>query len=165
MTTLTFQSANPSDPNNSTFHVLADNSTSASLLTSIYESCSSLFTPSSPSTSNNSLPMPLNDTDVNSPKPEQAVQFYRASSVALTLDGYNNSAALSAAVTSGNASAESVQDTPLPERYDANLLDCLNTTIGDAVPLIDGASARWAPTGGLGGLGLVWIAWYLLGGL
>jgi len=92
------------------------------------------------------------------------VQFYRASSVALSLDGYNNTAALSDAVTSGNAGPGNVTDTPLPERHDAGLLNCLNTTIGDAVPLIDSdsGSARWGPNGSLGSLGLLWVVWYLV---
>lgn len=165
MTTLTFLSASPSSNSNSTFHVFADNTTSVSLLASIYDSCSSLFSPNPPSSANNSLPAAYNESDTSRPKPEQAVQYYRASSVALTLDGYNNTAALSDAVTSGNASAGSVADAPLPTNVDQTLLGCLNNTIGAGVPLIDGAPVRWSGASGLGGLSLAWVVWYLLGSL
>ena len=61
------------------------------------------------------------------PKPEQAIQYYRASSVVFTLDGYNNSATLS--------SNESVPDSPLPQHIDMDLLNCINRTIGSVIPL------------------------------
>ncbi|KAJ6514272.1 hypothetical protein C8R47DRAFT_944715, partial [Mycena vitilis] len=62
-------------------------------------------------------------------KPEQVVQHYRASFAALTLDGYNDTAIF--------APENSTADTPLPSGVDKNLFDCLNSTIGPAVPLVD----------------------------
>lgn len=165
ITLLTFASEAP--PNGkSVFHIIADNSTSASLLASIYNSCSSLFGPDPPSTAANSAPSAYNKSDASCPQPEQAVQYYRASSVVLTLDGYNNSAVLSAAVTGGHAGEGGVADSPLPANVDLNLLECLNGTIGTAVPLIDfAAPARWQSAGGLGALGMVWVLLCLLDAL
>ncbi|KAJ7791281.1 hypothetical protein B0H14DRAFT_3500625 [Mycena olivaceomarginata] len=51
---------------------------------------------------------------------------------ASSLDGYNNTVVFMA--------ENSTSDTPLPTGIDTNLLDCLNVTIGIAVPLVDGAS-------------------------
>jgi len=63
----------------------------------------------------------------------------------LTLNGYNNSAALS--------NDTSAPNTPIPSGIDTNLENCLNQTIGAAVPLIDGAMARGA--GSFGGIGML----------
>ncbi|KAI0692893.1 hypothetical protein BC835DRAFT_1306962 [Cytidiella melzeri] len=109
---------------NNTFHVLADNTTVLDLIDAVSSNCSvgntTVLTPTS-----------LNFSDPLSPQPEEAVQYYRASSVVLTLDGYNNTAALS--------NDSSVPNTPLPPWVDQPYLDCLNQTIGAAVPLADGA--------------------------
>ncbi|KAI0319651.1 hypothetical protein OF83DRAFT_1034769, partial [Amylostereum chailletii] len=104
------------------FHLLADNATVISLITSIRTNCSRSLNNGTTSTLPASYIGALPD-----PQPEQAIQYYRASSVVLTLDGYNNSAVYSPDV---NASA-----TALPTGVDSTLLDCLNTTIGQAVPL------------------------------
>ena len=72
-------------------------------------------------------PSPFDPNSQHAPKPDQAIQYYRASSVVLTLDGYHNSATFS--------SNESVPDSPLPKRIDMNLLKCMNHTIGAAIPL------------------------------
>ncbi|KZP09696.1 hypothetical protein FIBSPDRAFT_873340, partial [Athelia psychrophila] len=73
---------------NTTFWVIADNSTVAALITTIDTNCTLyLSSASSPS------PVPLSAVSSTSvPQPEQAVQYYRASSVVLSLAGYNNSA-------------------------------------------------------------------------
>ncbi|KAL4266827.1 hypothetical protein AB1N83_002733 [Pleurotus pulmonarius] len=85
------------------------------------------------------------------PKPEQTVQYYRASSVALTFDGYNNTGALA---------DEGTPDTPLPPGLDITLLNCLNATIINNVPLVDAADALWsAPNLAL--LPLFWISWFM----
>ena len=89
------------------------------------------------------------------PQPENVIQYYRASSLALTLDGYNNSAA-TYAVQDG-----SVGDLPLPNTVDVLLLDCLNQTIGLASPLIDGATLQYQ--GGIGLLGVFWVLWFVFG--
>ncbi|KAI0038094.1 hypothetical protein FA95DRAFT_1477823, partial [Auriscalpium vulgare] len=111
-----------SNSTSSTFHVVADNTTIASLIASITANCSADFT-----TANSSwAPLPFNSSDTD-PQPEQAVQFYRASSVMLSLDGYNDTSALSNDTNAAPAS--------LPSGVDMTLLTCLNDTIGQSVPL------------------------------
>ncbi|TRM70489.1 hypothetical protein BD626DRAFT_29583 [Schizophyllum amplum] len=118
---------------NTTLWVIADNSTSTSLVDALYDSCASSL-----SNTTSRTPTAFNDT----PRAESVVQYYRASSVALTLDGYNDSAVLSADV---NATA-----TPLPEWRDTGMLDCVNETIGAAVPLVDANGALTGVSTGVG---------------
>ncbi|KIK75334.1 hypothetical protein PAXRUDRAFT_835715 [Paxillus rubicundulus Ve08.2h10] len=144
------QSTFISNSMNTTFHVLSDNSTVSSLITSIDANCSSSLSPSS-----SSLPQPFNASAPGTPQPEQAIQYYRASSIVLTLDGYNNSATLSSDPNASNS--------PLPSSIDMALLDCLNQTISLAAPLVDGAGPRWSTVPSTVPLvGLVWVVWTLL---
>ncbi|KAH0826755.1 hypothetical protein J3R83DRAFT_5165 [Lanmaoa asiatica] len=78
-----------SNSTSTAFHVLSDNSTVSSLITSIYANCSSSL-----SSSSSTSPQVYNASMPGAPQPEQAIQYYRASSIVLTLDGYNNSATL-----------------------------------------------------------------------
>jgi hypothetical protein len=64
----------------------------------------------------------------------------------LTLDGYNNSAALS--------NDENATNIPLPSGIDTTLMNCLNQTIGAAVPLVDGTN-RVAMSLGFHGIGVL----------
>ena len=128
------QAAFQSNSGNTTFHVLADNSTISSLITSITANCSSLLSTTNTSTS----PIPYDPSSPSAPQPEQAVQYYRASSIVLTLDGYNDTTALQENATS--------PDVPLPTWTNSSLLNCLNQTIGAAAPLIDTNEA--VPTSG-----------------
>lgn len=89
----------------------------------------------SASTGTSQKPVAMTNSSTQ-PQPESVVQYYRASSIALSLDGYNNTAALSDKVNDTDAPA-----TPLPSNYDGYLLECLNTTIGSAAPLVDSDSA------------------------
>jgi len=141
--TASFQSNSTSA---STFRILADNATVVALITDITANCSaSLSSPSATS------PSPYNDTADSPPQPEQIVQYYRASSIALSLDGYNNTAIFE---------ADGTPDVPLPTGIDTTLLDCLNQTIGLAPPLIDGVGSRWAAVPSNGSLlGLIWLMW------
>ncbi|KAF9461712.1 hypothetical protein BDZ94DRAFT_1167334 [Collybia nuda] len=139
ITTATYQS--PSG--NTTFRIMADNSTVIDLIADLKTNCSSSFASSS-----STIPSEY----TNTPNPEQVIQYYRASSIALSLDGYNNTAVLA---------PEGTPDTPLPANIDIKLMDCLNQTIGLAAPLIDCASGRWAaPQIKL--LGLAWVLWNLM---
>ncbi|KAK0462337.1 uncharacterized protein EV420DRAFT_1265734 [Desarmillaria tabescens] len=136
----------PATSGNATFHVVADNNTVASLITDLTSNCSSVINTSSVSSS----PIAFNDSDSSTPKPEQSVQYYRASSVALTVDGYNNTGALQ----------NDTADTPIPSWVDTNALNCLNSTIGVAVPLVDGAARQWvAPNVGL--VALLFVFYHL----
>jgi hypothetical protein len=137
----------PSKSQNTTFRVVADNTTVVSLISSIAANCSSTLGNTTAIT-----PTTYNGSSTGPPHPEQAIQYYRASSVALTLDGYNNSGALG---------QEGTPNTPLPSNIDTNLLNCLNDTIGATVPLIDGAMGL--VVGALSNVGivaLVWIVWF-----
>ncbi|KAF6763879.1 hypothetical protein DFP72DRAFT_873661, partial [Ephemerocybe angulata] len=138
--TATFISNNPQ----TTFRVLADTTTVTSLIQSIKEDCGSSLA------SQDITATAYDGSDVGLPKPEQVVQYYRASSVALSLDGYNNSAAFT--------DDTSTPDTALPTNIDTNLLNCLNTTIGNEVPLVDGAMSALTQSnlGLVGAIGLVW---------
>jgi hypothetical protein len=69
------------------------------------------------------------------------VQYYRASSVVLTLDGYNST--VLNGTQNPNASAPVVS---LPNGTDTGLLTCLNDTIGRAVPLVDAGARSGPPT-------------------
>ncbi|KAJ7645166.1 hypothetical protein DFH06DRAFT_930790, partial [Mycena polygramma] len=117
--------------NGTTFRLVSDNNTVSDLMPAIATNCSQFLTPAGISAT---LPTPFVNT---SSLPEEVVQYYRASSVSLNLDGYNNTAVFAAE----NATA----DTPLPSGIDTNLLDCLNYTIGQAVPLVDGARSMASP--------------------
>ena len=65
----------------------------------------------------------------------------------LTLDGYNNTAALS--------DDTSLPSVPLPSWIDQQFLDCVNLSIGAAVPLIDAAPRTWGDPNGLGMFALI----------
>jgi hypothetical protein len=148
MVTATFVS---NSTNTTTFRVLSDNTTVTDLLVAITANCSSNL-----SNSTSPKPSPYNDSLSALPQPEQTIQYYRASSVALTLDGYNNSGALG---------ADGTPDMPLPSNIDTALLNCLNQTIGAAVPLINGdTNTRWASSN-LSLICLLWVFWYLLSSL
>ena len=136
-----------SSSQNTTFRIVADNATVSSLIVNIVANCSSDI--ASPSTIKSAT---FNDS-LASPKPEQTVQYYRASSVALTLDGYNNTGALG---------AEGTSDIPLPTNIDTNLLHCLNSTIGEGVPLISSAGLQFmAPPVTIGIFNFLWVLWCL----
>ncbi|KDQ52174.1 hypothetical protein JAAARDRAFT_139228 [Jaapia argillacea MUCL 33604] len=150
-----YQATFTSIDQNSTFHVVSDDSTLTSLITSVQSNCSSSITSSPPPTP---IPYYSNST---SPLPEQAIQYYRSSSVVLSLDGYNNTAALTAG-SDGNTNV-TIPDLPLPTWVNATTLDCLNQTIGAAVPLIDGAGSLRSEGLGLGLLGVGWVVWWMMG--
>lgn len=136
----------PSTSENSTYRVVADNSTITSLIEDIKSNCSSSLA------NHDSIVASTYNDSLSSPKPEQAVEYYRASSVVLTLDNYNNTGALE---------AEGTPDMPLPSPIDTTLLTCLNETIGASVPLVDGANLRWSAPPGMGLIGLVYLIWSL----
>jgi hypothetical protein len=130
----------------STFYVLSDKSTVDSLIGSLKSNCSSNLDQTG--TSKSSTPFTNQST---APLPEQALQYYRASSVVLTLNGYNDTAALNN-TQDPNASKPGA---PLPNGTDTTLLTCLNETIGLAVPLVD-AGVRPGPPA-MYALALTWV--------
>jgi hypothetical protein len=80
----------------------------------------------------------LNDnTNSSRPKPEQVIQYYRASSFVLSLDGYNNTFALTSnAPSNNNEGPKNMTMVPLPNTLNQTFLNCINSTIGGKVPLI-----------------------------
>ncbi|KAI0353843.1 hypothetical protein OH77DRAFT_1550857 [Trametes cingulata] len=143
------QAAFSSNSTNTTFHVVADNSTVTALIASIKANCT---------VASNSSSVPLAFSgNASDPKPEQAIQYYRASSVVLTLDGYNDTTAL----TTNDTNAAHV---PIPTNIDTTLLNCLNSTIGQAVPLFEDDSqnsARSLVMPGTSLIGLAYLVWCL----
>ncbi|THU99592.1 hypothetical protein K435DRAFT_964395 [Dendrothele bispora CBS 962.96] len=129
------------------FRITSDNQTVLDLIYEIHLNCSSHLTSNSASSPSDAYV--YNETAPDAPKPEQAIQYYRASSAVLTLDGYNNSAVLG---------TEGTPDTPLPDGIDVTLLECLNGTIGQGILLVDGVGGRWTPPS-YGIVGLLWIIW------
>ncbi|KZV98189.1 hypothetical protein EXIGLDRAFT_746693 [Exidia glandulosa HHB12029] len=128
----------PATPQLTTYHLIADHDTVQSLITSLTTNCTSISN------------KPLTSTQFNAqqgePQPESVIQYYRASSVALTLEGYNNTAALL-----DDPAASKVAPTPLPSGIDQTFLQCLNATIGASVPLVDpnvAATTSSSPVGG-----------------
>jgi hypothetical protein len=108
------------------YRLLADNATVVALAQEIGTDCSSFLADLNIA--------PIGNASVPSQaQPEQALQYYRASSVVLTLDGYNNSAMFE---------SEGTPDTQLPDNIDIILLDCINNTVGNAAPLVDPESRR-----------------------
>lgn len=135
----------PSASSSTVFRLVSDNSTVGALIDDISANCTSYL-----GASRSVTPAAF---DVNTTKPEQVVQYYRASSIALLLDGYNNTAVFS---------AEGTPDTPLPAGVDGPLMDCLNQTIGIAAPLLDGSGPRWQnPTTSMGVTGTLYLVWCL----
>ncbi|KAJ7795503.1 hypothetical protein B0H13DRAFT_2245482 [Mycena leptocephala] len=111
MTTATFRS-NASE--GTVFRIVFNNETVTALVTDIQANCSSHLALDSISINN--------FTSDGPPGPAQVIQYYRVSSAALTIDGYNNTAAL--------------------DNRTADLLDCLNQTPGAAISLLDCRGAR-----------------------
>lgn len=126
-----------SNMTNNQFRVLADNLTVTNLIIDISDSCIGASNFSSV------VPTPYNDNST-APLPEQVIQYYRASTVALSLDSYNNTAVF------GDENATNV---PLPSDVDVDLMNCLNITIGEAVILMNGFTT-FTPLPGLGLIGL-----------
>ena len=130
-------SSSDSDPSlpSTVLRVIADNSSTFSIIDSVTRNCTSYLRPLSNSSSTTvAIPDNLDTNSTSTILPDHAIQYYRASSVVLTLDGYNNTAAL------GN-----VQGLPqiiLPDWVDIQFLDCVNVTIGESVPLVDVACQR-----------------------
>ncbi len=108
---------------NTTYRIISDNKTLTDLIPQIIYMCrwSSLE-------AGNLTVIPYNESSPL-PRPEQAIRYYRASSIVLTLDGYNNTADLT----------NDTSNVPLPSNIDHNLLRCLNITIEVSAPLVNAA--------------------------
>jgi len=123
------------DPSSVTYRLLGDNSSVSAVFAALIANCSISNSTSdiyafTPSTCTNTSMWPL---------PEQVIQWYRASSFSLSLDGYNNTASLASNQPSSNSSTDFTRlaDTPLPEGLNMTFLECVNYTTGASVPLLD----------------------------
>ncbi|VDB88223.1 unnamed protein product [Peniophora sp. CBMAI 1063] len=106
------------------FHFIADNSTAQAVLPILRANCGVDANASS------SSPFAYTGANAADPSPVDAIQYFRASSAVLILEGYNNTATL--------LNTPDVAAFPsIPTDTDAALLSCLNTTIGASMPLVD----------------------------
>jgi hypothetical protein len=126
------------DGGNTTLRVLSDNKTVFVLADELVVGCSNFFSYPPPTIT------PSTDDQSSEIKPEQSIQYYRASSIVLTLDGYNNTAVLS--------DNDDAPDAPLPSDANSNFIYCVNSTIGGYAPLVEVSSnssgtAVTVPTG------------------
>ena len=71
--------------------------------------------------------------DPDGPVPEQAVEYFRGSSVVLSLHGYNNTAQV-IDYTAENRTG--LVDTPLPSFASTSFIQCVNEAFRDYIPLV-----------------------------
>ncbi|KAG6849346.1 hypothetical protein H0H93_009266 [Arthromyces matolae] len=108
---------------NVSFSLYADTSSLSQIIPQVNSNCSSLVVPA------NYTPVAvLSNVTSTLPSPGSVIQYYRSSSAALLLESYNNTAAWTNTTT---------EDTPLPTDIDPQLLECLNSTIAAALPILD----------------------------
>lgn len=128
-----------------TYRLVGDNASVIAVFDALVVNCSivnssSAITPFTPSPS-------------TWPLPEQVVQYYRASSFALSLDVYNNTASLpSNQPTSNNSAPPNIADTALPSGLNITFLACVNMTVGASVPLEDVSSGKKISGGEIAGI-------------
>ncbi|KAH6918327.1 hypothetical protein BKA70DRAFT_1394021 [Coprinopsis sp. MPI-PUGE-AT-0042] len=116
---------------NTTFRFLTDRDSVEAMKPILVQECGSMI-----QNNDNIATERYNGSTVTPPRPEQVVQYFRASTAALSLDGYNNTAIFE---------EEGTPDVSLPANIDTSLLECLNKTIGDAIPLEDNAGLSHSP--------------------
>lgn len=135
MTTAVIQPLN-NTVNPVTYRIIGDKSSIDAVYTALILNC--------PIVNGTSTISPYSPNRTTLPQPEQVVQWYRASTFALTLDVYNNSAASYANMPSSPSipALPLSDDTPLPSTLNRTFLECLNQTIGAAVPLINNDTSK-----------------------
>ncbi|KAG6852569.1 hypothetical protein H0H87_009698, partial [Tephrocybe sp. NHM501043] len=145
LTIATFQSR---AVQNVTYMLYADQASVTDVIPEVNKNCSNLVIPADPN------PVAVSSTGTINFGPQEVVQYFRSSSAALLLQGYNNTALWT----------NSTQDSPLPDNRDPDLLACLNTTIAQRIPITDkqGGLSRleigWIVTGAVIGLFLLVIS-------
>lgn len=133
--TAPINSSAPQNASTAPFHLIGDTESILEVLSVLVSSnCSVVNTTSS-------LISPYTASNISQPQPEQIAQYYRASTFALSLDGYNNTANLLSRAPASNDSAVQPlsDDMPLPNGTDKVFLSCVNETIGESVPLMNRA--------------------------
>jgi hypothetical protein len=109
--------------------------------------------------------VPYSSANTSQPRPENVVQYYRASSFALTLNGYNNTVELPSNMPSNNNTAPpNIANAPLLANHtDLNFLACINSTIEESLPIMDSAATAKVLPSQLGTLlGLLWMFIFLM---
>lgn len=77
--------------------------------------------------------------------PNMTVQYYRASSFSLVLDGYNsNSPNITVDANGESNQTVTAATAPIPSGANSSYLACLNSTIGNAVPLLSDSATNAA---------------------
>jgi len=106
----------------------------------------------------------INDTYAAAVQPEQALQYYRSSSFVLALTSYNDSANSFAnqPVSNDSSVLPTTDDPVIPLGTNLTFLDCLNTTIGTNLAIMDSATNLRASMA-LGQLAFLWTLLYLIG--
>lgn len=133
-----------------TYRLVGDNSSVVVVFDALVANCSVARTYSNSGLSPFSSFSPSSSSY---PLPEQIVQYYRGSSFALSLDGYNNTAALPSNMPASNTSSLSqILDTTLPPMLNMTFLECLNATIGSSIPLVDPLSKPGLSAGAIAGI-------------
>ena len=82
-----------------------------------------------------------NTSSSTQPRPENVIQYYRASSFAISYSGYQNTFALG---SSNPTTSQSFSDSsPLPSSISTSaFLHCINSTIGTALPIANPVEAK-----------------------
>lgn len=157
-----------------TLHIIGDQQSVQDVMDVLVSSSCDVFNSTILPFNASSIPSGNNSTSPSSPstlQPEQVIQYYRSSSFALTMDGYNNTAALAsnappAVSWSNNDNNDNatpslgMTDTALPtDGTDMNFVSCVNQTIGQALPIMNGADRLVIGGGGLmmPSIGLLWL--------
>ncbi|KAH7100367.1 hypothetical protein BKA62DRAFT_620146 [Auriculariales sp. MPI-PUGE-AT-0066] len=112
------------------FYLVGDSSSVALVFSAIVANCNAtnLDQPLATLT----YPLPAGATNVTMPDTEEIIQYYRASSFALALEGYNSSVA-----TAPSESQAYAGPVGLPASVDASFLQCINATTAEFVPIMD----------------------------
>jgi len=114
----------------SPFFIIGDYESVQGLTAIIQSNCSA----------NVSTPAAINSTYTAAVQPEQIIQYYRASSFALALTSYNDPANSFANQPSSNLSTvPTTIPAPVPAGTNTTLLECLNYTIGNNIPIMSPA--------------------------
>ncbi|KDN35134.1 hypothetical protein RSAG8_11822, partial [Rhizoctonia solani AG-8 WAC10335] len=135
MHTVTISTVDPRYNTSDVYRLLGDRDSVNVILSTLRDECSAVggdILDYDPAADNSSHALP---------HVESIVQYYRASSFALSLDGYSNSVAAVTPTALANNTGQLVTSllppTPLPRSINPLFLDCINRTVGTSLPLLD----------------------------
>ncbi|KAF9531714.1 hypothetical protein CPB83DRAFT_82194 [Crepidotus variabilis] len=159
--------------NSTTFRILSDNTTILSLIEDVNIDCSQYFTlytntsftypyALSRNASEGATPFVIPYTFNNisgpaNPQPEQVIQYFRGSTIALTLDAYNNSATYA----TGNSLLQVDSSLPKFNGGEQQIYDCIAKAIRSAAPLMNSSNRLRVSSLNFGTFGLAWIIIWL----